>query len=140
MSEEEKKDIEIIDLDVIKPKPRQVKIQGKVIDISLIPFDVTLEMAEHFNTFVKLGKSFKGMSTNKLMAGDMDTDIDGKSIKDVLSLLHRCTVRILTNADSEITEEWVQKNISSEQMILLIQKMLEPLMEQWGTQKKMTKA
>ena len=140
MSEEEKKDIEIIDLDVIKPKPRQVKIQGRVIDVSLIPFDVTLEMAEHFNTFVKLGKAFKGMSTNKLMAGDMDTDIDGKSIKDVLSLLHRCTVRILTNADSEITEEWVQKNISSEQMILLIQKMLEPLMEQWGKQKKTTKA
>jgi hypothetical protein len=136
MSEEEKNDIELIDLDVIKPKPRQVKIQGKIIDISLIPFDVTLEMAEHFDTFVKLGKSLKGVSMNKLKAGEIDTDINGKSIKDALSLLHRCTVRILTNADPEITEEWVQKNVSSEQMMLLIQKMLEPLMEQWGTQKK----
>jgi len=134
MSEEEKKDIEIIDLDVIKPKPRQVKIQGKTIDISLIPFDVTLEIAEHFDTFVKLGKAFGEKGAEKLKSGHID--IDGGSVKDALQLLHKCTIRILTNADPEITEEWVRKNISSEQMLLLIQKMLEPLIKQWGTQKK----
>jgi hypothetical protein len=135
MSEEEKKDIELIDLDVIKPKPRQVKIQGKVIDISLIPFDVTLEIAEHFGTFVKLGKAFGEKGADKLKSGNID--IDGGSVKDALQLLHKCTIQILTNANPEITEEWVRKNISSEQMLLLIQKMLEPLIKQWGTQKKM---
>jgi hypothetical protein len=138
MSDEEKS-VEIIDLDVIKPKPRKVKIQGKVIDINLIPFDVTLDMAEHFDSFIKLGKMFKKTSLQKLKEGkaEIQGEIDGKPIKDVLSVMYSCTVKILTNADESITEDWIRKNVSSEQMMILISALLEPLMDQWGTQKKM---
>jgi len=115
-------DNEIIDLDAIKPKGKKFKIGGKVIEIDFIPFEVTLDIAEHYDEFMKLG----------------DGKTDGTGMRTVMDTMYKAVIKILNRADKEITEEWVKDNISGQQMTILIQKLMTPMVEQFGEGEKKT--
>lgn len=119
---------EIEDLDALKPPERKIKIGGKVIDVSNIPFDVSLDVIRNLPTLVKMGKMVKAGETF-----DNVEEVEGKSIEDCLRLLHDVVKKVLKNADPEINDDWIGKNIGFSQMIRLTQIIMEPVMSSLGT-------
>jgi hypothetical protein len=119
---------EIEDLDALKPPERKIKIGGKVIDVSNIPFDVSLDVIRNLPTLIKMGKMVK--------AGEFDDnvkEVNGKSMEDCLKLLLDVVKKVLKNANSEIDDNWIEKNISFSQMVRLTQIIMEPVISSLGT-------
>lgn len=119
---------EIIDLDVISPPKRIVKVKGKDIDISIIPFKVTVRMMQHAADFQKLGKMVENGDVNdeSQMAVHLETMFD-------------ITRDILKNSDDDIDDKWIDRNLSSKQVILLINKIMGFVFEEFGEPKKAQK-
>lgn len=99
---------EILDLDKLVPKKRIVKLAGKAIDVSKIPSEVTLELAENEDKLQSAG-SFE-------MIFDMVIKI--------------CNA---TNPDEDITKEWLVKNTSLEQLMALMEFIMKPLRDRAET-------
>ena len=119
---------EIIDLDVISPPKRTVKVKGKNIDISVIPFKVTVKMMRHAADFQKLGKMVEDgdIDDESQMAGHLETMFD-------------ITRDILKNSDEDIDDKWIDRNLGSKQVILLINKIMGFVFEEFGEPKKAQK-
>ena len=122
---------EIIDLDKIAPPKRVVKIKGKEIDISVIPFKISLQLMQHSNDFTKLGEMVKD--------GSIHSEEQGEYIAKQLETMYSVTRDILKNADKDITDEWIDQNMSSNQMILLINRVIDFINEELGEPKKVEK-
>jgi len=122
---------EIIDLDVISPPKRLIKIKGREIDISVIPFKISLELMKHSNEFSKLGEMIKDESIND--------ESQGGYVATQLETMFTVTKDILKNADPAITDEWIDKNISSNQAILLINRIVDFINDELGEPKKAPK-
>jgi len=119
---------EIINLDVISPPKRIVKVKGKNIDISVIPFKVTVKMMKHAADFQKLGQ----------MVEDGDIDDESK-MADHLETMFDITRDILKNSDDGIDDKWIDRNLGSKQVILLINKIMGFVFEEFGEPKKAQK-
>ncbi len=112
---------EILDLDVIKPKKRLVKLSGKEIDVTVIPFDIMIEIADNYDKFQALALE-KG-------------EIKGEELKAVLELLYKITINICGNSRPEITEDWLKKNVDLVQMLSLMGLIIKPLFDKVGDPK-----
>lgn len=97
---------EILDLDKLKPKKRIVKLAGKEIDVSVIPSEVTLELAEKID------------------------DIDMSSPKS-FDLVFDMVIKIcnVMNFDEKITKDWLIKNTSLEQLMAMLEFIMRPIRE-----------
>ncbi|GAE27028.1 hypothetical protein JCM9140_3140 [Halalkalibacter wakoensis JCM 9140] len=95
---------EILDLDKIIPKKRIVKLSGKEIDVSKIPSEVTLELAE------KAEMLQSGSSESFPMVFDM--------------MIKICNA---TNQSEEVTKDWLVKNTSMEQLTVLMEFIMKPI-------------
>ena len=112
---------EILDLDAIKPKERKFKIGGKEIDVTVIPFDVMLDIVDNIDKFKLITANLE--EPDKLSAGDL------KDIRELLQLLFDTTVKVCSNSNKAINKEWLQKNVDMTQMIKLLAFIIGPLME-----------
>lgn len=110
---------EILDLDAIRPQKRYFKLSGKQIDITIMPFDVILDIAENMDKFQALNQG----------------EAKGEDLKIAMKLLYNITLKVCKNADSEINEEWLTKNADIMQMIALMQFIIKPLLEKVGDSK-----
>lgn len=119
---------EIIDLDVISPPKRIVKVKGKEIDVSVIPFKVTVKMMKYATEFQKLGK----------MVEDGEVEDEGQMATH-LETMFDITRDILKNADDEIDDKWIDRNLSGKQVILLINNMMGFVLAEFGESKKAPK-
>lgn len=113
---------EILDLDAIKPAPRQVKLGEKQIDVTVIPFDVMLDVTENIDRF-------------QVLAAGKAESAGGKELKSVLELLYRTTLKVCQHADPEVTQEWLSKNVDVIQMVTLMGFIVRPLFEKVGDSK-----
>jgi hypothetical protein len=120
---------DIEDLDALKPPERKIKIGGKVIDVSNIPFDVSLDVIRNLPILIKMGKMIKAGGIE-----DSVEEVNGKSMEDCLKLLYDVVKKVLKNADPEIDDDWIEKNISFSQMVRLTQIIMEPVMSSLGTE------
>jgi hypothetical protein len=97
---------EILDLDKIVPELRIVKLAGKEIDVSKIPSEVTLSIAE---------------KTDMLKSGSSES----------FPVIFDMIIKICnaTNPDDDITKEWLIRNTSMEQLLALMDFVMKPLRE-----------
>lgn len=98
----------IVDLDVIKPQQKKIKIAGKEIDLSIIPFERILDVIENIDTVDENDKGY-----TKAILGNFN-----KVMRDILK-----------DSDKEITDEWIDKNIDYTRMLALIQEIIMPLFQ-----------
>ena len=97
---------EILDLDKLIPAKRIIKLAGKEIDVSKIPSEVSLELAEKADVL-------KSESTESFpMIFDFVIKICNAS-----------------NQDEKITKEWLVKNTSLEQLVALLEFVMKPIRE-----------
>ena len=102
---------EIVDLKTLKPDELIIELGDKKIKISNIPFEVALDIIEKMDEF----QEDKDYSKRKL-----------------LNMFRDIVIEVLHEADPEINEKWVRKNINAFQMMKLIDKIVNPILEGLG--------
>ena len=115
---------EILDLDVIKPPKRAFKLAGKEIDVTIIPFDVMLDIADNIDKFQSLDSQ----------------ELKGEELKAILELLYRTTIKVCGHSDEKITEEWLKKNADVIQLISLMGFIIRPLFQKVADSKNLLAA
>ncbi len=107
---------EILDLDAIRPPERKIKLAGKEIDVTLVPFDAMLDILDNY-------EKFKALGTTK------EANLKGDELKSMMEWLYETTVKICGRSDDGITKEWLGENTDIVQMIALMGFVIQPLME-----------
>lgn len=82
---------QVLDLDKVIPEPRTITLEGKIFDITRIPFETALKVYDLIPIL------------SKTESGTVDKE-DYKSILDLLT-------EILHNCDNTITYDWVRNVI-----------------------------
>ena len=102
---------EIVNLEVLRPAELMIELGEKRINIANIPFEVALDVIEKVDEL----REEKDYSKRKL-----------------LSMFRDIVVEVLHEADPEIDEKWVRKNVNAFQMMRLIDKIINPILEGLG--------
>jgi len=110
------KEVEILDLGSIKPLKRVFKVADKEIDVTIIPFEIMLDIADNLEMFQSLSKK----------------ELKGSELKSALKLLYDITIKVCKNADAKIDEAWLNRNIDVVQMFSLMAFIIKPLFEKLG--------
>lgn len=101
----------IIDLDVINPEPKYVKIKGKKIDVSFVPFGCLLDIIEKIDKY-------------DINSGETPpTRIMLEAFSDVIN-------KLLKAGDESITDEWISQNLDGAQILKLIGELIMPLLNE----------
>lgn len=108
---------EIIDLDILRPKIKKVKLAGKILDISYIPCGVTFE----------IDGIIREMGTLDVSKLDRDT----KETKRGFDLTLKLCSTYASIQYPEMTEEWFRKNCSAEQLNVLVTSIRNALTESY---------
>lgn len=107
---------QILDLDAIRPPERKIKLAGKEIDVTLVPFDAMLDILDNYDKFKILGTA-------------QEADLKGDELKDMMLWMYETTMKICGRSDGDITKEWLEKNTDIVQMISLMGFVIQPLLE-----------
>jgi len=102
---------EIVDLKTLKPDELVIRIADKEIKVSNIPFEVAVDVIAKFDELQKE----KDYSNREMMIVFRDI---------VVAVLHE--------ADGDIDGEWVRKNVNAFQMMRLIEKIVDPMLDALG--------
>jgi len=98
----------IVDLDAVKPPKKIIRLAGKEIDVSIVPFEKVLDMLDKIDVVDE-----KTPGYTKLILGTFSG-----VMKDILK-----------DSDEDITDDWIHKNIDSTRMLKLINEIIIPLMQ-----------
>lgn len=93
---------DIIDLDIIRPKPRKVKLAGKVIDVSFIPCGVTFEIDS-------LIRQLSELDPKKL-------NTDAETAKKGFDLTVELCAVFASAKYPELTKDWFMKECGVDQL------------------------
>ena len=104
----------VLDLDLLKPKERIVKIGGKKIDVSFIPCGITFEV----DAIIKEMQNFK---VEKLEEG-------GKETKAAFDLTLKLCAVFCSVKNPELNEKWFRENTSPSQIQLFAEAIRESLL------------
>tara|TARA_Y100000310_G_scaffold283978_1_gene306342 strand:+ start:1545 stop:1934 length:390 start_codon:yes stop_codon:yes gene_type:complete len=104
---------EVIDLDVIKPPAKIIKLGGKQIDVSFIPTGITFEIDEITQKLVKY-------TVDQVQEG-------GAEAREAFDLSVRLCATFCKIQHEELDEEWFKKHTSPDQIEQLAQVISETL-------------
>lgn len=108
---------DIIDLDILRPKARKVKLAGKVIDVSFIPCGITFEVDS-------LVRELSSLDEEKMKT-------DEKEVQRAFNIaLKLCSV-FATLKYPDMTVEWFENNTSPEQVNALTNSIKEALADSY---------
>jgi hypothetical protein len=96
---------EIIDLDVLRPPERLIKLGGKTYDIGFIPIGVALDIDRHRNELAEYG-------TKPIEPGSKESVEASKLTLKIIS-------KILSSQGEDMPEEWLAKNVTTGQAVAL---------------------
>jgi len=106
MANEERKTVGgIVDFDAVAPEKRLARIAGKVIDVTMIPAKLSLELARF---------------SDQAERGELDNETTLNRMFDLVSEV--CQV-----SDPDVTTEWLLESTSFEQLFDFIDYVIEPL-------------
>jgi len=92
---------DIVDLDILRPKRKCVRLANKTIDCSMIPCGITFEIDEIVRNLIKLNqKEVKG---------------GGEETRKALDLTIKLCATFAGVEHPEMTEDWFRKNVDARQ-------------------------
>lgn len=121
---EAKKGPAVLDLDAVRPEKRLVKLAGKEIDVTVIPFEVMLDIVDKLDSFQALEKDGS----------------DGAAVKGVLEFLYKTMLRVCQVSDKSLTEDWLREHTDVVQMVQLMGFVVAPLLERISDSKNLLAA
>ena len=105
--------MEILDLDLLRPEPKMVKLGGKEIDVSFIPCGITFDID-------KITRDITELDFKKVQEGGAETK---KAFRLSMQL---CAVYCQTS-HPEMNEAWFEKNTTPPQVNALVMAIKETL-------------
>lgn len=93
----------IVDLDVLRPEPRYIKLGGKEIDVSFVPCGITFDLEQIVQEMAKLTE--KGL-----------TNGDGSAAKRGFDLAIQLCSLFCQRKNPEMTPEWFMDNTDAGQV------------------------
>jgi hypothetical protein len=102
---------QILDLETLKPEELVVRVAGREIDISNIPFEIALDVLEQVDEL--RGK-------------------ENYTKRELLKIFQGIVINVLHAADESIDETWVRKNVNAFQMMRLIDRIVNPILDGLG--------
>ena len=121
-------DVKIHDLTDLRPPKQIVKIREEEIDVTIIPFNVFLEVAENLDKLIELTKVIDtdGKSLNKGYKGG-----EGKTIKEMVELMQRVTTETLKASNRKYDEKWFD-SLTLREKFALMNVIIGLVMEEFG--------
>jgi hypothetical protein len=107
----------VLDLDILKPDPRIVKLRGVEIDISFIPVGITFEVDE-------IVKQMVGLDQEALTEGRGD-------VKGAIDMAIRLCSMFCTVKNPELSEEWFREYVTAGQLMSLAEAIKDTLQESY---------
>jgi hypothetical protein len=132
---------EILDLDILRPPKRIVKLDGKEIDVSFVPCGITFEIDEIRNELVKIVLALEKATD---LTGNAAIEAAGNSpeAKRAFELGIRICAAFCSVDHPELDSEWFMKNSSPIQVGAFSEMIQQALIESYAGvedyQKKMT--
>lgn len=105
---------EVLDLDILRPEPRILKLNGKQIDVSFVPCGITFEVDDIIQSLSKIGES-------DILEG-------GESSRTAYELGIKLCALYATVKNPEMNEAWFRNNTNPEQVGAMVQAIREALM------------
>lgn len=106
----------VIDLDILRPSPKFIKLGGKEIDVSFIPCAITFDIASKFDALSKLDQE-------KLNDGDSEEGLKAYNLAiDICALFCEHT-------HPEMSNDWFMGNTNSQQVQKFVAVLRETLVE-----------
>ena len=93
----------VVDLDILRPEKRMIKLNGKTIDVSFIPLAISFEVDELLNKLSQLKADEKG-------------EMDKPTMKEAFDLTIELCAFFACVKDPDMNAEWFKKNVSAEQI------------------------
>ncbi len=108
---------DIVDLDILRPPRKTIRLNGKLIDISFIPCGITFEIDAIIRELMKLDpkKSQEG----------------GEETKRYLDLTIKLCATYTASIDPEMTEEWFRKNVDPKQVGAMAESLQDTLLKSY---------
>jgi hypothetical protein len=94
-------DPEILDLDVLRPPKKIVRLAGKTIDVSMIPCGITFEIDK--------------IVRDLMLVDQTKVDENGEETRKAFDLTVKCCAIFASVEHPEMTEEWFRKNVDARQ-------------------------
>lgn len=121
---DQEKTPQVLDLDRLRPAKRTVRVNGKDLDVTVIPFSVMMDICDGFDRFQALEKG----------------ELRGEDIKAVLTLLRETTQKACAaSPDAGLEPGWIDA-LDIGQMIALMTFVVRPLFEKVGESKNLLAA
>lgn len=108
---------EIMDLDILRPKSRKVKLAGKIIDVSFIPCGVTFEVDALLRELSEINQEKIG--------NDLEETKKGYNLA-----IQLCSVFVSAQYP-EMNEEWFKKSTTSGQLTEIVNAIRDALAESY---------
>ena len=102
---------QILDLETLKPEELVVRVADREINISNIPFEIALDVLDKVDELREKEEYTK---------------------RKLLEVFQGIVVEVLHAADESIDESWVRKNVNAFQMMRLIDKIVNPILDGLG--------
>ena len=120
--------LKIHDLTDLRPPKQVVRIREEEIDVTIIPFNVFLEVAENLDKLIELTKVFdvENKSLNKGYKGG-----EGKTIKEMVELMQRVTTETLKASNRKYDEKWFD-SLTLREKFALMNVIIGLVMEEFG--------
>jgi len=121
-------DVKIHDLTDLRPPRQVVRIREEEIDVTVIPFNVFLEVAENLDKLIELTKivDTDGKSLNKGYKGG-----EGKNIRDMVELMQKVTTETLKASNRKYDDKWFD-SLTLREKFALMNVIIELVMEEFG--------
>jgi len=121
-------DVKIHDLTDLRPPKQIVRIREEEIDVTIIPFNMFLEVAENLDKLIELTKVFDvdNKSLNKGYKGG-----EGKTIKEMVELMQRVTTETLKASNRKYDEKWFD-SLTLREKFALMNVIIGLVMEEFG--------
>ncbi len=91
----------VVDLDILRPEKKTVRLRDKIIDVSFIPVGITFEIDNIVRELMKLNQT-------EIQSGGNDT-------KKALDLTIKLCATYTQIIDPEMNEDWFKKNVDAKQ-------------------------
>jgi len=104
----------VIDLDILKPQERYVKLHGETIDVSFVPVGATFEIDALIREMSLIDKE-------KIDAGDV------KENESAFNLAVRLAAAFCRRSHPKFDEEFFKKSVNSRQLGVLVQAIRDAL-------------
>jgi len=108
---------EVVDLDILRPEKRVVRLAGKLVDVSMIPCGITFEIDQIIRDLMALDQS-------KVSAG-------GDETRKALDLSIKLCATFTSVENPEMNEHWFRKRVSAEQTSMMAEELKKTLLDSY---------